>query len=52
MICLFLAVLELVRRQMLRLTQKDAFGEIGLKKERAFDEVAGQSLVAIDEEYS
>ena len=52
MICLFLAILELVRRQMLRLTQKDAFGEIGLKKERAFDEVAGQSLVAIDEEYS
>ena len=52
MICLFLAILELVRRQILRLTQKDAFGENGLKKERAFDESVGQSLVAIDEEYS
>jgi len=52
MICLFLAMLELVRRNALALTQKDAFGEIGLKKQRAFDEVVGQSLVAIDEEYS
>jgi segregation and condensation protein A len=52
MICLFLAMLELVRRNALALTQKDAFGEIGLKKQRAFDEVVGQSIVAIDEEYS
>ena len=52
MICLFLALLELVRRQALVLTQKDAFGDIGLKKQRAFDEVVGQSLVAIEEEYS
>jgi chromatin segregation and condensation protein Rec8/ScpA/Scc1 (kleisin family) len=49
---LFLALLELVRRQALVLTQKDAFGDIGLKKQRAFDEVVGQSLVAIEEEYS
>ena len=52
MICLFLALLELVRRQALMLTQKDAFGHIGLKKQRAFEEVLGQSLVAIEEEYS
>lgn len=52
MICLFLAMLELVRRQAVQLTQRDAFGEIGLKKQRAFDEVLGQSLVAIEEEYS
>src|SRR5271168_4928129 len=52
MICLFLAMLELVRRQALMLTQKDAFGEIGLKKQRTFDEVLGQSLVAIEEDYS
>jgi segregation and condensation protein A len=52
MICLFLAMLELVRRQALMLTQQDAFGEIGLKKQRAFEEALGQSLVAIDEEYS
>ncbi len=52
MICLFLAMLELVRRQALMLTQTDAFGDIGLKKQRVFDEVLGQSLVAIEEEYS
>jgi segregation and condensation protein A len=52
MICLFLALLELVRRQAVVLTQKDAFGDNGLKKQRAFDEVVGQSLVAIEEEYS
>jgi segregation and condensation protein A len=51
MICLFLAVLELVRRQALMLTQKDAFGDIGLKKHRAFDEAMDQSLTAIEQEY-
>jgi segregation and condensation protein A len=53
MLCLFLAVLELVRRQALALTQKDAFGDIGLKKNRGFDEVLGQdeSLAAIEQEY-
>src|SRR5581483_162658 len=50
MICLFLAMLELVRRQALVLTQKDAFGEIGLKKHRDFEEVLGQSLTAIEQE--
>ena len=49
MICLFLAMLELVRRQALVLTQQDAFGDIGLKKHRAFDEALGQSLAAIEE---
>ena len=52
MICLFLAMLELVRRNALVLTQRDAFGEIGLKKQRAFDEVLGQSMIAAEEEYS
>jgi segregation and condensation protein A len=54
MICLFLAMLELVRRQALALTQKDAFGDIGLKRHRAFDEVLGQdeSLAAIEQEYT
>jgi segregation and condensation protein A len=51
MICLFLAMLELVRRQVLVLTQKDAFGDIGLKKQRAFDEDLEQSLAAIEQEY-
>jgi len=54
MLCLFLAVLELVRRQALALTQKDAFGEIGLKKHSGFEEALGQdeSLAAIEQEYS
>ena len=43
MICLFLAMLELVRRQALALTQKDAFGDIGLKRHRGFDDVLGQT---------
>jgi segregation and condensation protein A len=54
MICLFLAMLELVRRQALSLTQKDAFGDIGLKRHRSFEEVLGQdeSLAAIEQEYT
>lgn len=51
MICLFLAILELVRRQALVLTQQDAFGAIGLKKLRAFEEALGQSLAPSEEEY-
>jgi segregation and condensation protein A len=52
MICLFLAILELVRRQAVVLTQKDAFGDIRLKKHRAFDQVLDQSLTAIEQEYT
>jgi len=54
MICLFLAILELVRRQVVSLTQRDAFGDIGLKKQRAFDEELGSadSLNAIEQEYT
>ena len=54
MICLFLAVLELVKRQALLLTQKDAFGEIGLKRNEGFEEAFGgdESLAAIEQEYT
>jgi segregation and condensation protein A len=37
MICLFLAILELVKLQALGLTQGDTFGEIGLKRLKGFD---------------
>jgi hypothetical protein len=37
MICLFLAVLELVKLQALGLTQEDSFGEIALKRLKGFD---------------
>jgi segregation and condensation protein A len=54
MICLFLAVLELVKRQALLLTQKDAFGEIGLKRNEGFEEAFSrdESLAAIEQEYT
>src|SRR4051794_17566932 len=37
MICLFLAILELVRWQIVELTQGEAFGDIGLQKGPEFD---------------
>jgi segregation and condensation protein A len=51
MISLFLAILELVRRQALALTQQTAFGEIGLKKQSGFDAVLDESLTTIEQEY-
>ncbi len=54
MICLFLAVLELVKLQALGLVQSDAFGEIGLKRLKGFESAfaAQQVMTAIDEGYS
>ncbi len=51
MICLFLAILELVRRQALVLIQRDAFGEIGLKKHEAFEQALEEPLAAVEPEY-
>lgn len=53
MVCLFLAVLELVKRQAIELTQMEAFGEIGLKKHHDFEETleSGQALESIEQEY-
>ena len=53
MICLFLAVLELVKLQAVGLVQKDAFGEIGLKRLDGFEAAfaAEQVMSAIDEGY-
>jgi segregation and condensation protein A len=54
MICLFLAILELVKRQAVALTQADMFGDIGLQRTEAFDESLGtdESLAAIEQEYN
>ena len=54
MICLFLAVLELVKLQAVGLVQKDAFGEIGLKRLKGFEAAfaAEQVMTAIDKGYS
>ena len=54
MICLFLAILELVRRQAVVLTQREAFGDIGLKKHAEFEQAMAQGtpLESIEQEYS
>ncbi len=54
MICLFLAILELVRRQAVVLAQKDAFGEIGIRKAESFEEAMGseETIAAIEQEYN
>jgi len=51
MICLFLAVLELVKMQAVQILQKDLFGEIALAKGDRFDEAATSPAVAIEEDY-
>jgi segregation and condensation protein A len=53
MICLFLAILELVKRQALVLTQLDAFGDIGLRKGDGFDTLQLTTAVeaVLEEEY-
>jgi segregation and condensation protein A len=53
MICLFLAILELVKRQTVELTQLEAFGDIGLCRGPGFEElqVSAEELAAVEEEY-
>ena len=51
MICLFLAVLEMVKSQAVSILQPDLFGEIALAKGERFDEVEAHPTAAIEEEY-
>jgi segregation and condensation protein A len=52
MISMFLAVLELVRRQAVTLVQTEAFGEIALKKQACFEEaVAGHDNTQVEKDY-
>jgi len=53
MICLFLAMLEMVRRQKVELTQGEAFGDIGLRRGSAFDREAesAEDFATVEEEY-
>ncbi len=52
MICVFLAVLELVKRQAVEITQKDLFGEIALLRSTHFDDAAQhQQELSPEEEY-
>ncbi|MGC9970521.1 MAG: segregation/condensation protein A [Bryobacteraceae bacterium] len=54
MICLFLAILEMVRLQAVVLVQKDAFGDIALKAHKRFDEVfaSDDTITQIDKDYN
>lgn len=49
MICLFLAILELVKRQAVALTQGEAFGDIDLKRGDHFEQVV--EAPDLEEEY-
>ncbi|HEX4273885.1 MAG TPA: segregation/condensation protein A [Bryobacteraceae bacterium] len=51
MICLFLAVLEMVKSQSVEILQADLFGEIALAKGERFAEVEALPPAAIEEEY-
>lgn len=51
MICLFLAVLEMVKAQTVLILQPDLFGEIALAKGERFEEADAQPPAAIEEEY-
>jgi segregation and condensation protein A len=51
MICLFLAVLELVKMQAVNILQKDLFGEIALGKGEHFEDSLDQPVVALEEDY-
>ena len=53
MICLFLAVLELVKLQAVGLAQTEAFGEIGLKRLAGFETAfsSDEDLTKIEQDY-
>ncbi len=53
MIALFLAVLEMVRMQAVKIAQKDLFGEIALQRHTHFDAVfsSDSPLDAIEKDY-
>jgi segregation and condensation protein A len=53
MIVLFLAILELVKLQSVELTQGEAFGDIGLRRGPAFDELpnGAEEFAAVEQEY-
>jgi segregation and condensation protein A len=53
MICIFLAVLEMVKMQAVEIVQADLFGEIALRKHEHFEEVFSREtpMPVIEEEY-
>jgi len=51
MICLFLAVLELVKMQAAQILQKELFGEIAIGKGERFEEAFEQPAITLEEDY-
>ena len=53
MICLFLAILEMVKQQAVRLTQSESFGEIHIQRDEGFDQMlaAEEDAARIEQEY-
>jgi segregation and condensation protein A len=53
MICLFLAILEMVKQQAIHLTQAESFGEINIRRDDRFDEMlaADEDAARIEQEY-
>ncbi len=53
MICLFLAILELVKRRSIELTQGEAFGDIGLRPGPDYEqpEESFEDLASVEQEY-
>jgi segregation and condensation protein A len=53
MICLFLAILELVKRRSMELIQGEAFGDIGLRRGPEFDSTSEltESYAEVEQEY-
>ena len=53
MICLLLAILELVKRQAIELMQGEAFGEIGLRRGSQFEDLpeSQEELATVEQEY-
>ncbi|MCP5120621.1 MAG: hypothetical protein GY953_58250 [bacterium] len=54
MICLFLAILEMVKIQAVALVQKDMFSEISIRRHKGFDQAMAseETMTAIEEGYS
>ena len=54
MICLFLAILELVKRRTVELTQAEAFGDIGLRRGADFNGASPnnpEDVAVVEQEY-
>lgn len=54
MVCLFLAILELVKVQAIELVQAEAFGDISIRAQKALDEVlaSDESASEIEKDYN